>query len=42
VHLRFFYLKKLISIKEKEKEEMDKSSGKSSPRSVAGPPSVKK
>lgn len=28
VQLRYFYLKKLIDVKEKEKKEMDKASGK--------------
>jgi hypothetical protein len=40
VYLRNFYLHKLIEIKEKEKEQMEKSQG-SSPGKISRPPPVK-
>ena len=36
-HLRMFYIRKLIEVKEKEKDEYEKSSGKSSNK-IARPP----
>jgi hypothetical protein len=36
-----FYLKKLISVKEKEKEQSEGKSGRSSTDNISRPPSVK-